>query len=102
VTPATAQLVQGDWGRPDAPLSLESAGGSSFRPMTALAQDERMPDADVPRGGFEQAGDEVEAARVEADEDNAEEVAAGRPAEEATDRQEAALLDLLRAQEEGR
>jgi hypothetical protein len=61
-----------------------------------------MPDADVPRGGFEQAGDEVEAARVEADEDNAEEVAAGRPAEEATDRQEAALLDLLRAQEEGR
>jgi hypothetical protein len=60
-----------------------------------------MPDAEVPRGGFERSDDEVEAARVEADEDNAEEVDAGRPAEEATDRQDAAILELLRAQEEG-
>jgi hypothetical protein len=54
-----------------------------------------MVDAD--RDEVDKAGDEVMAARDEADDDNRTEVAAGRPEKEATPRQEAALLDLLKA-----
>jgi hypothetical protein len=54
--------------------------------------------ADAGHEQFEEAGNEVEDAREEADDQNRTEVAQGRPETEASARQEAALLALLSAQ----
>jgi hypothetical protein len=53
--------------------------------------------ADADHDEVDEAGEEVAAARDEVDEENRTELAAGRPEKEATPRQEAALLDLLKA-----